>query len=147
MFLTRTHPTFGSFEELRREMNRLLGGVTTGVDAARRWRGPSFPALNIWEDDERFYVEAEMPGLSMDDIGVHILGNDLTITGERQETTDEKYTYHRQERGTGTFARSIVLPTEVDPDKVEAVLNNGVLTITLPKAATVKARKITVQSE
>ena len=147
MFLTRTYPTFGSFEELRREMNRLLGGATTGVEAARRWRGRSFPALNIWEDDERFYVEAEMPGLTMDDIGVHILGNDLTINGERQETTDEKYTYHRQERGTGTFARSIVLPTEVDPDKVEAVLNNGVLTITLPKAATVKARKITVQSE
>lgn len=105
----------------------------------------SFPALNVWEDGERFYVEAEVPGMKIEDIEVLVMGNEITIKGERKESAGDNVAFHRRERGVGTFSRTLRLPAEVDAGKVEAAMNFGVLTITLPKAERAKARKIDVK--
>jgi len=74
------------------------------------------------------------------------VGNELTIKGRRQPAQGEDLAYHRRERGTGEFTRTVTLPAEVDATKVEARLENGVVTVTMPKAATAKPRKITVKT-
>ena len=145
MFGRRLYPT--SFDQFRREMNRLFDEVTHTVDPRTMFRGRTFPALNLWEDAECVYAEAEVPGLNMEDLDVNISGNELTIKGERKPIEGEGATYHRQERGTGTFLRTVTLPFEVNVDKVDALLKDGVLLITLPKAAAAKARKITVSTD
>jgi len=147
MFPSQIYPVYGAFDQLRRDLNRLLEGATGGVYPRIFSGGYAFPALNIWEDGECFCAEAEVPGMSMDQIDVQIVGNELTIKGERPTLEEKKLTYHRQERGSGTFSRSISLPSEVSPDKVEAVLKDGVLTIKLPKAAAARARKIAVKTQ
>jgi HSP20 family protein len=73
------------------------------------------------------------------------MGDELTIKGHRKPMAGEKLTYHRQERGTGEFTRLLTLPVEIDADTVEAVLQDGVLTITLPKEEAAKPRQIEVK--
>jgi HSP20 family protein len=117
------------------------------VDWERRpWqRTRVFPALNVWEDGDRFYAEAEVPGVKMDDMEIYASGNELTVRGQRKPLEDNEVTYHRQERGGGEFSRVITLPAEVNADKVEATLKNGVLTVMLPKAEAARMRKIQVK--
>lgn len=129
---------------LRREFDRLVEGAL-GFEPLNGGVRP-FPALNIWEEGDALVAEAEVPGLSMEDLEVLVQGNELTIKGERREPADEKIVYHRQERGTGQFSRFLNLPVEVDAEKVDASLKNGVLTIRLPKSERAMARKITVRS-
>lgn len=104
-----------------------------------------FPALNVWEDGDRLMAEAELPGLRLEDIELLVIGNELTIKGQRPKTAEAKGSIHRQERGVGEFTRTITLPVEIDAEKVEATLKNGVLTVVLPKADPAKARKIAVR--
>jgi HSP20 family protein len=120
-------------------VENVAGGTPLAVFGRR-----AFPALNIWEDDTKLHAEAELPGLKLDDLELYVHGNELTIKGERQAMEEEGMSYHRHERGVGTFFRRVTLPTEVDPDKVEATLRDGVLTITMPKAQAVLPRKIKV---
>ena len=106
---------------------------------------PAYPALNIWEDDDSMYVEAELPGFNIDDIEMYVTGeNQLSLKGQRQRPQREGGTWHRQERGFGAFSRSLELPSPVDGDKVNAELTNGVLTITLPKKEAARPRRIEV---
>jgi len=128
--------------QLRRELNRLFDGVMGSEDLNTR----PFPALNLWEDGENLYAEAEVPGLALSDLEILVQGNELTIKGERKPFAQEPAMYHRQERGTGQFARFVTLPSEIDAEKVDAALTNGVLTIRLPKSARAKARRITVRA-
>lgn len=110
-------------------------------------RNSAFPALNIWQDENNFYVEAEIPGLRMEQIELTVSGNELSLRAEpRRQSEGEGLTYHRCERGTAGFARLIQLPALVKSESVEAELKNGVLSICLPKADEAKARKITVKS-
>jgi HSP20 family protein len=109
-------------------------------------RRKTFPALNLWENQEGYFLEAECPGLDIENLELTITGNQLTINGERKADYEEDTTFHRQERGVGKFSRIITLPTEVDPNKIEASLKNGVLTIQLLKAEDAKPRKIEVKS-
>ena len=109
------------------------------------WGHRTFPALNVWEEGDKLLAEAEVPGLKMDDLEVTVQGDELTIKGERQADEEEDVTYHRRERGLGRFSRVIRLPVEVNADKVQATLRDGVLTITLPKAEAVLPRKIEVK--
>ena len=131
--------------ELRREMDRLFESFQ-GESGHRPLRGRAFPALNVWEDGECLYAEAEVPGMKMDDLEVFVIGNELTIKGRRQVEAGEKFTFHRQERRAGQFARVLTLPVEVNADKVEATLRDGVLSIVMPKAAAALARKIKVKT-
>ncbi len=106
----------------------------------------SFPAVNVWEDDENLYAEAEVPGLRMEDLEILVKGNELTIKGERKGFDADGVRYHRRERGTGAFSSVVRLPVDIDVDKVEASLEHGVLTIKLPKAEAARPRKIEVKA-
>ncbi len=103
------------------------------------------PAVDILETDGAFVVTADLPGLKKDDIDVSIEDNVLTVSGERKfEKNEDEGTFRRVERSYGTFRRSFALPRGVDPSKVEAKFEDGVLTLNLPKSELAKSRKITV---
>lgn len=111
------------------------------------WFGSrAYPALNIWEDDRNLYAEAELPGLGMDDVEVLTTANELTLKGQRKPHEDEKVAYHRQERTYGTFNRRVRLPVDIDSNKVDACMKDGVLLITMPKAETARLKRIQVKS-
>jgi HSP20 family protein len=130
-------------DRLRREMDNIL--ETRG--RVRASTAGVFPALNLSEDEDNLYVRAELPGVVPDEIEITTKENDLIIKRERKIATEgEKISYHRREREAGSFRRIISLPTRVDAEKVTAVCKNGVLTVTLPRAAELKPRKIEVAS-
>lgn len=133
--------------DLRREFGRLFEDFVAPLNGNAN-RMPSFPALNVWEDADAVYAEAEVPGLSMNDLEVNVVGSELSIKGERRNSANqESGSFHRQERTVGQFARFITLPCAVDPNAVEAVLKNGVLNVKLPKSPQARPRRIEVRGE
>ena len=80
------------------------------------------------------FVEAELPGVKHEDLEISVVGNDLTLSGQRAESQEPDATYLCRERAAGTFTRAVRLPVEFDAASVSAALNNGVLLTTLPKA-------------
>jgi len=127
----------------RSDLDRLFTGFFDGWPALDRTT--AFPALNVWEDERNYFIEAELPGLRMEDVEVSIVGSELTLKGQRKEETVKEAIYHRRERGSGSFARSIRLPAAVDTAEVKATLQNGVLSVSLPKAKEAQPRKIEVK--
>ncbi|NJC87447.1 MAG: Hsp20/alpha crystallin family protein [Desulfuromonas sp.] len=124
-------------------LGRLFGpGFDTGL-ALRDW-----PRINLREDADHLYVEALLPGIEPDKIDMNVLGNTLTLSGERTAVDSEKNgrTWHRRERGAGKFLRSIELPVEIDPDKVKAEYKNGLLLVTLPKVEEAKPKRISIKA-
>ena len=109
--------------------------------------GSRFPAVNVWEDPENYYAEAELPGLKFEDIELVVLENELTIKGRKTYREQEGATYHRRERGDGEFSRILRMPFEIDADRVEAWIKDGVLSIVLPKSEEAKPRKIEIKSK
>ncbi|MCE5267600.1 MAG: Hsp20/alpha crystallin family protein [Planctomycetaceae bacterium] len=130
--------------QLRDEMDRLLTGffgpAAEGIMPAFR----NQPAVNVWERDDVVMVEMEVPGVKSDQLDLSVAGAELSVRIERPDTVEEGTAYHRRERPVGPLTRVIHLPVEVDSNRVEAQLRDGVLTITLPKAESAKARKINV---
>ncbi len=97
------------------------------------------PRVDVTEDNENLYVHAEVPGVDKNDIKINLVGDVLTISGEkRSEGKDEKKNYYRTERNYGSFTRSFTLPSEVVVDKISAEYKEGVLNITLPKTEEAK---------
>lgn len=143
MLATRWEP-WSELNRLYREMDRLFShsgnrsGNATGMS--------TFPALNVWEDDNNLYAEAELPGFRMDDLEIYVTGNQLTIKGERRPPEHEAGTWHRQERGYGIFNRMLELPGDIKGDATSAELKNGVLSLTFPKSEAVKPRRIEVNA-
>ncbi len=129
----------------RREfMNRLLSDWL-GVMEDRP--APTYPAMNVWMNEEGAIITAELPGIAPEDLDISVVGDTLTVSGERKpEELKEGETYHRRERGYGKFSRAFQLPFEVEADKVSATFKNGVLHITLPRAEADKPRKIAVKA-
>jgi HSP20 family protein len=128
---------------LHDEMNRLFGRYGNG---SRELARSVYPPLNLWEDQENLYVEAELPGFDLDQLEMYVTGeNQLSIKGERKQPAMEGGVWHRQERGYGAFSRLMDLPSAVDSEKVSASFKNGVLTLTLPKKAEAKPRRIEVK--
>lgn len=147
----RTWDLFKEMDQLHREINSLFNGYNRG-----RLLGPAFepglglrhyPKVNLRDDEENVYVEALLPGVEPDKIDMNVLGNTLTLAGERHiaEEAGEGYTWHRRERGTGKFMRTIELPVEIVAEKVKAEFKNGLLRVTMPKAAEAKPKKINVK--
>lgn len=134
------------FNQLRREVDDLLGSFGIGVPSLPGLTAPAYPAVNLWDAGEALQLEAEIPGVRMEDLEVLAVGNELTLKGRRQAPADERVAYHRRERGTGEFSRVIMLPVDVDPDRVEASLKDGVLSIRLPKAEAAKPRRIALKT-
>lgn len=148
MFWTRWKPfannAWSSLNQLDTEINRVVDHWTKG---AVRFGATSFPALNVWEEGETLVVEAELPGLALDDLEIFVTGqNQLTIKGERKNADVDKAAVHRQEREVGTFVRMLTLPFAVDDSKVEARLEHGVLTVRLPKHEAARPRKIHIKT-
>lgn len=141
---------FHPLDQLRTQMDRLVGdffGPISGRYTPRAWLAErSFPALNVWEHGDDLYAEAEVPGVKSEDVDVSVVGGDLTIRGRRGDQPQGETPYHRRERGTGEFTRVLRLPIEVDGERVEATLKDGVLLVKLPKAESAKPRKIKVNN-
>ena len=139
--------------QFQREMDRLLGRA--GLDLqVRPGLAISYPAVNIWEDEDCVYVESELPGIRLEDLEITVTGDSqLTIKGMRQpadmqdQQQSQKIEWHRQERPMGTFERSIPLPIGVDPNQVDARLEKGVLTLKMAKSESSKTRRIPVAAE
>jgi HSP20 family protein len=133
---------WSEMNRLQEEMDRLFGRGN-GVRRFGRW---AYPPLDLWEDDNSLYVEAELPGFELSELDITVAGeNQLSIKGERKQPEVEGATWHRQERGYGSFNRMIELPEHVDADKVSAEFKHGVLTVTMPKKEEAKARRIEVK--
>ena len=131
-------------DQLQREMNRLFSATSTG----RVINSPSYPAINIWTNEDGQLISAEMPGVHPDDIDIDVTGDALSISGERKpDDVVKEARYHRRERNYGAFSRTIQLPFMVDTNKVEANFKNGVLLISLPRAEADKPKKITINTK
>ena len=146
MFLARRLYPVDRFRDLRHEMDRLYREFQSGLGGLWPLDERAFPALNIWEDGQKVYAEAEVPGFGMNDLELSVTGNQLSVKGHREFQAREGATYHRRERGTTEFTRTVTLPVDVDPEHVEATLKDGVLTIAMPKAQSARARKIEVKT-
>jgi len=111
------------------------------------WRARDFnPAVDIVEKENAYLVKAELPGLAPENIDVQVENDVLTVRGERKhESEEENAGYRRVERSYGSFARSFVLPKGTNPDAIDAQVENGVLTVTIPKAAAATPRKVEVK--
>jgi len=143
--LTRMMNDFAPLFRLHNEMNRWMENFFEDAPAVRPY-GAAYPALNTWEDGDNAWVEAELPGLGLEDIEVLVNGGEVTINGERKLGEPQGATWHRRERSHGRFSRTLTLPWDVDADKVHATLRDGVLTVQLPKAETAKPKKVKVLS-
>ncbi len=134
---------FEQLDRMRRQFDRYLN---EDAGTYRRALGAGvFPQINLTEDADRFYIRAELPGFSTKDIEMQATGKNLSISGERKiEAENDGVKYHRREREAGKFSRIITMPTEIEPDRIEAKLEHGVLTIRVPKAEAVKPRQITI---
>ncbi|MES1164879.1 MAG: Hsp20/alpha crystallin family protein [Verrucomicrobiota bacterium] len=126
-------------------MLRLLD-PTTGDGAPDPGAGV-FPPMNISQDDDNFYLRAEVPGIKPAELSISALRNRVSISGKREiPRENERASYHRKERPEGAFNRTVTLPVEVDPERVDARYAEGVLTLTLPKAEQAKPRQIAVKT-
>jgi len=142
-------PPFGppSLDQFRREFDRLLNNFL-GELPEGPWplTGRQRIPVNVWETPDAFFIEAEVPGISTDQVDISVVGNELTLRINRPQPSEEGVTYHRRERQMGEASRVIRLPGEFNADRIQADLQNGVLTITLPKSDTVRPRKVQVNA-
>ena len=136
------------FAQMHNHLNELFNSVFN--DSARfaptEAIARSTPPMNVWEEGNCFRIEAELPGYTMSDIEVTVLGDEVTIKGERPVKEQSDVTYLRRERTGGSFVRTWSLPGDVNADGVEATLRDGVLLITLPKHEKALPRKIEVKA-
>lgn len=139
--------SFLPMDQFFREMRRVQRDLDRVWGAASQSRSllSSYPALNLQEDGDHLYIEAELPGYQQDDLQVYVVGPEqLVLKGERKAANLEKAICHRQERSFGKFTRTLTLPAAVDSDKVEAKLENGILKLRLAKNQSAKAKRIAV---
>jgi len=136
-------------ESLRSELDRLFDRLAFRPNRnPRTWAESDWiPALDVEETDTSIVVRAELPGMKKEDIKVSGTGDSLCISGERRfDEEEKKKNYRRIERAYGKFQRCVSLPSDVDWDKCKAAYSDGVLELTLPKAATAQVRQIPIQT-
>jgi HSP20 family protein len=149
MALIRWEPV-RELNTIQNEMNRLFntffesnGSQATSPATSRRW----LPAMDLVESAGEFVLRADLPGLSESDVNIELEDNVLTISGERKaEHEERKEGYYRLERASGSFSRSLTLPEGVDPEKVQASFDRGVLEVRIPKPEQRKPRKVTISA-
>lgn len=142
--LTRWDP-FQEMITLRNAVDRLLDNTISPLASQQptTWG----LALDVIEKDDEFVVKASVPGIKPDDLEITFTDNTLTIKGQTQEDQEVKEAnYHLRERRFGSFSRSITLNSHINADKIQANYDNGVLTLTLPKAEEVKPKRIAIKS-
>lgn len=131
-------------QQFRREMDRLLSHFPWDVMRGGAGFVAVQPAVNLWETADSVYVEFELPGVKTEDLDISAIGQGLVVKGRWPDYRAENAAEHRRERPMGEFTKVVSLPTEVDPAKVEARIENGVLRIVLAKVEAAKPRKISV---
>lgn len=144
MALIRWEPT-RELSSLQSDVNRLFNAFfdapVGGEASLRRW----VPAMDLVETDDHFVLRADLPGLSEGDVSIELEDSVLTVSGERQAEHQERHDgYHRVERATGAFSRSLTLPEGVDADAIEASFDRGVLEVRIPKPEERKPKKVAI---
>jgi HSP20 family protein len=133
-------------ETLQEEINRLFDFSFGKLPALKE--ETLSPSVDVWEDKDNIYVEADLPGFEQKDIKVSIKSDSLSISAKKEETKEEKKkNYYRCERFQGSFYRELDLPSSVDTSKIKANYKNGVLKITLPKIEKEKEKEINIEVE
>ncbi len=127
------------FDQLLNEMSGLIESTVGGTAPAVAWTPPA----DVTESDDAFHVEIELPGVKSKDIDVEASGQELVVTGEIKEK-ERKGVLRRSTRRTGAFEYRLRLPGEVDTDKINAQMSDGVLTITVPKAEVARPRHVEI---
>lgn len=126
-------------QRIQTELNRLVGGLERTIE-------PEFPPIEAWAGEQGLRIVAALPGVEMKDVDLSVVGDTLTLKGTRPELgATEGETFHRRERGTGTFTRTLQLPFNIEVEAVKATSRNGMLEIDLPRAVSERPRKIAVQ--
>jgi HSP20 family protein len=134
--------TSGDLEQVSERMRRLLEQTFGGMlGEPVGW----IPAVDIEEQEDAYIVEAEVPGVKREDVNIELVGNELMITGELKER-ERKGIIRRSTRRVGRFEFRVTLPDQVDPEKIDASLNDGVLTVRVPKSERAQRRRIEVKS-
>jgi HSP20 family protein len=138
------HHPFAEMERMARQMDLLDKAIF--ARPPMRWMPSSvFPAVNISEDKDQYFVRAELPGIKADEIDLQVNGRNLTISGERKIRSEgNSAKYHRREREAGKFSRVVGLPGDIDADRVDAKMVNGLLTVAISKSAASKPKQIPV---
>ncbi len=133
---------------LREAMDRLFEDAFTRPLSLRERDGWSVPAIDMYQTDNEVVVKAALPGIKADEVQINVSGDVLSLKGEMKHEEEKKdKAWHIHEQRWGSFERSVSLPTSVVAEKAKAEFENGVLTITLPKAEEVKPKTITVKAK
>ena len=139
---------FRELEKMRNHMETIYNSLAGTVSSQLRKNFGVFPLINLSEDDEHLYLTCELPGVAADKLEVAVQGDTLNLRGQVGSAEPEaEVNFHRRERERGIFRRTLTLPAKVDADRVEAAFKNGILTVTMPKAAEAKAHRISVKTE
>jgi len=148
MAIERWQP-FSELMSLRQAMDKLFEDSFVRPSRALAALGEvTVPALDVYQTPNEVVMKATLPGLKPEDVSIDITGETLTIKGEtKAEQKIKKEDYLYQERRYGAFSRSVVLPSGLKPDKAEATMEDGVLTLTIPKAEEVKPKAIKVKAK
>ena len=137
----RSYSPWSEMRRMQREMDRLMNTMGSGLAVA-----PSYPAMNVWINEDGAIVTAELPGFDPEALDISVVNDTLTLSGNRCADEAEGATYHRRERRCGKFSRSFQLPFLVEGSEVEASFEQGVLKIELPRAEADKPKKISVKA-
>jgi HSP20 family protein len=140
----RVRSPFEEMDRLRRQMDNLLQTFSEGSNAPAG--AGVFPMLNLTETKSSYLIRAELPGVKSDELDLKVTEKTITISGERKiplESGDARY--HRREREAGKFSRALAMPGDIDADRVEANLTNGILTVLIPKGEKAKPKQITIK--
>ena len=144
MYLTTLKP-YRSPGSIRNEIDNLLHEFFGGPIHTGPLAGEWMPPADITETQDRVFIKAELPGIEENDIEVSLLGNMLTLRGEKKHEKEEKGENHYLgDRFYGSFRRTFQLPADIDPDKAEATFDKGVLKISVPKVEESKSKKIEI---
>ena len=134
---------FAGLRVMHREIERLTGrqsGTGGGIG------GGNYPSVNVLSSNNEMVIECELPGVKREEIDLSIAGETVVIKGSKKcQCETDNIQYHRRERGSGDFSRTVVLPEKIDADKISASMSEGILTIRLPKSEAAMLKKIKVR--
>jgi len=135
---------WSGLRDVQRELGRLFGGWGRGE--SQLVGGSGYPPVSIYDREDSLVVLAELPGVPMENLDLSITDDTLVIKGSKPEDDVQPDQYHRRERGSGSFSRTVVLPDPVQGEAIKAQLSRGLLRIELPKSEQARSRRISVTS-